>query len=104
MEDILKSQESELNSNMEITNKLLLEMVRNQKINSTNLVKIFIITIICYTVLLLSMVFGYFYYESQFETFQTVTTQEADTNGGNAIINSGGDVNYGKGEISDDNP
>ena len=43
------------------------------------------------------------YYESQFETFQTVTTQEADTNGGNAIINSGGDVNYGEGEISDDN-
>lgn len=95
--------EKDLNTNMEATNKLLLEMVQNQKTNSTNLVKIFIITIVCYTVLLLSMVVGFFYYESQFETFQTVTTQEADTNGGNAIINSGGDVNYGEGEISNNN-
>lgn len=101
--EIQKENEMELNTNMEVTNKLLLEMVKNQKINSTNLVKIFIITIICYTVLLLSMVVGFFYYESQFETFQTVTTQEADTNGGNAIINSGGDVNYGESENSDNN-
>lgn len=101
--EMLKSQECELNANTEVTNKLLLEMVKNQKTNSTNLVKIFIITIVCYTILLLSIIIGFFYYESQFETFQTVTTQEADTNGGNAIINSGGDVNYGEGEISDNN-
>lgn len=90
-----KNIEKELNSNMEATNKLLLEMVQNQKSNSSNLVKIFIVTIICYTVLLLSMIIGYFVYESQFETLQTITSQEADTNGGDAIINSG-DLNYGE--------
>lgn len=90
-----KNMEKELNSNMEATNKLLLEMVQNQKSNSSNLVKIFIVTIICYTVLLLSMIIGYFVYESQFETLQTITSQEADTNGGDAIINSG-DLNYGE--------
>lgn len=92
-----KEMEAQLNSNMEATNKLLLEMVQNQKTNSANLIKVFIVVIVCYTVLLLSMIIGFFVYESQFDTFQTVTQQEADTAGGDAIINGSGEINYGEG-------
>lgn len=53
--------------NMEVTNKLLLEMLKNQKSANKNLTKTFIAVIICYTVLLLGMVIGFFVYESQFE-------------------------------------
>lgn len=88
--------ESQLNNNMEATNKLLLEMVQNQKASNANLVKMFLTVIICYTVLLLSMIIGFYIYESQFETFQTVTSQEADTAGGDAIINGSGEINYGE--------
>lgn len=87
-----------LNNNMEATNKLLLEMVQNQKESNENLIKVLKVTIICFTFLIISLVVGFFIYESQFETLQTVTTQEADTKGGNAIINTGGDINYGSGE------
>lgn len=94
--------EKDLNNNMEATNKLLLEMVQNQKTSIANIVKMFIITIVCYTVLLLSMIIGFFIYESQFETFQTVTSQEADTAGGDAIINGSGEIYYGE-STSDNN-
>ncbi len=94
-----KDVEFEMNNNMEATNKLLLEMVQNQKENNENLIKVLKITIICFTLLFITLVTGFFVYESQFETLQTVTTQEADTNGGNAIIN-GGDFNYGESESS----
>ena len=94
--------ESQLNSNMEATNKLLLEMVQNQKASNANLIKMFLTVIICYTVLLLSMIIGFYIYESQFETFQTVTSQEADTAGGDAIINESGEINYGE-STSDNN-
>lgn len=92
-----------LNNNMEATNKLLLEMVQNQKESNENLIKVLKVTIICFTFLIIALVTGFFVYESQFETLQTVTTQEADTQGGNAIINTGGDVNYGSGENDNSN-
>lgn len=56
--------------NLEITNKLLLEMVKNQKSSNKNLTKLFIVTIICYTILLIAMVAGFFIYESQFDVVQ----------------------------------
>lgn len=91
-----KDVEIQLNNDMNITNKLLLDMVQNQKMNIKSLVKMFVMVIICYTILLLSMVIGFFIYESQFETLQTVTTQEADTMGGDAIINGSGEMYYGE--------
>lgn len=83
---------------LEVTNKLLLDMVKNQKSSTSNLVKVFITTIICYTILLITMVVGYFVYESQFEVTewetQVIQEQEAETDdGGNATVN-GGDINY----------
>lgn len=96
-----ETEESKNESQMDSTNRLLLEMVRNQKQNAKNLIKVFVTTIICYTALLLGMVAGFFIYESQFETIEGETEyavrQEAvSDNGGNAIVNNGGDVNYGE--------
>lgn len=53
--------------NLELTNKLLMEMVVNQKETAKANLKLFIVTIICYTIVLVSMVVGYFIYESQFD-------------------------------------
>lgn len=83
---------------LEVTNKLLLDMVKNQKSSTKNLIRVFMTTIICYTVLLIAMVIGYFVYESQFEVTawetQVIQEQEAETDdGGNATVN-GGDINY----------
>lgn len=91
-----KNEVEGLNNEMAITNRLLLDMLQNQKLNIKSLVRVFVMVIICYTILLLSMVVGFFIYESQFETLQTVTTQEADTMGGNAIINGSGEMYYGE--------
>lgn len=43
---------------------------------------------------------AWIYYESQFE--ETVVTQEATSeDGGNAVVNNGGDLNYGTCETND---
>lgn len=85
--------QNEVNSknyeNMEVTNKLLLEMLKNQKSANKNLTKTFIAVIICYTILLLGMVVGFFVYESQFETidgeYEYSIEQSVDNN--SSIIN-----------------
>ena len=79
------------NENEDAMNKLLLEMVKNQKNSIKNLTKVFIISIICYTLLLISLIVGFVVYESQFETTETTTTtvtttQEVD--GENSEINN----------------
>lgn len=76
---------------MEATNKLLLEMAKNQKENIRNIIRVFIITIFCYTLILISMVVGFFVYESQFETIETETITETVTqevSGENSTINN----------------
>ena len=61
--------EEEKNKQVEATNKLLLQMVKNQKENNKNMIRIFIIT----------MVVGFFVYESQFETELETTTETTIT-------------------------
>lgn len=56
-------------------NKLLLEMNKNQKKSNNSLIKTFIATVICFTVLLISMVLGFFWYKSQFEITEKVVTE-----------------------------
>lgn len=72
-------------------NELLLEIVKGQReVNKKNL-KVFIATIVCYTLLLISMVVGFFVYESQFETAyttETVTTTTQEASGENSEINN----------------
>ena len=77
----------------EITNKLLVEMIKNQKESSKNFVKVFIVVIIGFTFLLLAMIIGFFYYESQFEIDEKTTTQmetaiDQEASGEEAEINN----------------
>ena len=76
--------------NSELTT-LLLEVIKNQKRNFKVLHKLLFTIVICYTVVLLGMVVGFFLYESQFDyaTTDAVTetiTQEVD--GENSSINN----------------
>ena len=71
--------EEEKNKQVEATNKLLLQMVKNQKENNKNMIRVFIITMCCMTVLLVSMVVGFFVYEGQFETELETTTETTIT-------------------------
>lgn len=72
-------------------NKLLLEMVKTQKNNTKSLIKVFITTIVCYTMLLIAMTIGFFWYESQFEVTEEIATTETITqevSGENSEINN----------------
>lgn len=76
---------------VQATNKLLLEMVKNQRDNTRNIVRLFIITVICYTVLLVAMILGFFWYESQFTYTEEIITEEVITqevSGDDAEINN----------------
>ena len=75
---------------IEVTNKLLVDMVKNQKESSKSLFRIFIVTVCCFTVLLVSLVIGFFYYESQFEVTDKVTTKTItqEVSGSDSAINN----------------
>lgn len=71
--------------------QLLLNMVDSQKQTIKSQTKVFIIVIVCYTVLLLSMVVGFFIYDSQFDYTETLTTEREITqevSGENSTINN----------------
>lgn len=71
--------DEEKNKQVEAANKLLLQMVKNQKENNKNMIRVFIITMCCMTILLVSMIVGFFVYESQFETELETTTETTIT-------------------------
>lgn len=100
--------EKDLNENIQATNKLLLDMVQNQKEGNKNLAKSFIATVICMTIIIVTMVVGYLIYESNFEIIDTTEkssiTQDADVVGDGAIyMNNGGDFTYGSESETNDN-
>lgn len=83
--------EEEKNKQVEAANKLLLQMVKNQKENNKNMIRVFIITMCCMTILLVSMIVGFFVYESQFETeleTTTETTIKQEVSGEDSTINN----------------
>lgn len=72
-------------------NELLLEMVKSQREAGRKNLKVFIATIVCYTLLLALMVVGFFVYESQFETTcttETITTTTQEVSGEDSEINN----------------
>ena len=74
-----------------VTNELLLDMVKNQRKTMSDFVRVFVIVVICYTAILVSMIIGFFVYESQFETTETTTTTETivqEVDGENSSINN----------------
>lgn len=56
-------------------NKLLLELIKNQKTATKNLITVFVVSICCYTALLIAMIVGFFWYESQFEHTEEIITE-----------------------------
>lgn len=60
-------------------NQLLLEMTKSQKENQKALIRILIVSMTCYTILLMTLIIGFFWYESQFEYVQEEVTEETLT-------------------------
>jgi hypothetical protein len=73
------------------TNDLLLDVCKNQRKTIKSLKTICITVIICFSIVICAMVAGFFYYESQFdvtETITTITDTDMETSGENANINN----------------
>ena len=81
-------------------NQLLLEMVKTQKTNTKSLIRVFITTIICYTMLLSAMTIGFFLYESQFEATEEIVTTETITQ---EVSEDGSEINNVEGNLYKDN-
>lgn len=95
---------------LKATNELLLEMVKTQKQALKQTITAFIATVVCLTMIIVSGICGFFWYESQFElvTTETVTettTIEQEVSGQDSSINNvqGEQINnYGVGsEVSE---
>ena len=72
---------------VEAVNKLLIDHTKAQTLIIRQLKNTIIAVCICFTAIIVSMIAGFFWYESQFETTEsTVTTME--TEGENANINA----------------
>lgn len=87
---------------MEVANKLLLDMVKSQRKNNTNTFKIFITTLICYTLILISMVIGFFVYESQFEVTDAIKETSTKTIE-QEVSGDGSEINNVEGNMYKDN-
>ena len=80
-----------MNNDLEITNKLLFEMVKNLKQTNKNLTKVFIITVTCLSIVIVAGIAGFFWYESQFEVTEQTQTElslEQEASGEQAEINN----------------
>lgn len=75
--------------------RLLLDYNKSQASVIKHLRNIAVLICICFTIIICSLVVGFFWYESQFDKTVTTVTQEVETDEGNAIVNSGGDMYYG---------
>lgn len=78
------------NNDLEVTNKLLMEMVSNQRETMKSNSRIFITVIVCYTIILVSMVAGFFIYESQFDVLDSNLNYEyeQEVSGNDSEINN----------------
>lgn len=54
--------------------RVALELAKSQKANNKTLVRLFVVTVVCFTILLMSIVAGFLWYESQSMITDTVTT------------------------------
>ena len=89
------------NERLSAVNGILLDTAKNQESLIKHFRKMLIAVTISFTIVICSMVGGFFYYESQFETVETAkTTTDTDliTSGENANIN-----NVTNGDMYNDN-
>lgn len=89
------------NERLSATNSVLLDTAKNQEVLIKHFRKMLVVIAVCFTVIICCMVYGFFWYESQFEeveTTTTTTTTEMETSGENANIN-----NVSNGDMYNDN-
>ena len=86
---------------VELTNKLLLDMVKNQKKNMCSMYRVFVVAICCLTVIIVSMIIGFFVYESQFEVADTITTTTETIT--QEVSGTDSEINNVKGNLYKDN-
>lgn len=82
------------------TNRLLLEMVKMQKTNMASFVRVLILILVCYTTILVSMLAGFFWYESQFEVTEQVVTETTTTQ---EVSGEASEINNVQGDMYKDN-
>ena len=70
---------SDENDKLQLANELLLEMAKNQRENFKKATHAYIVATCGLLVLMVAMVVGFFWYESQFEVTDTVTTEKTIT-------------------------
>ena len=58
--------------NIELTNKLLIEMIKNQKQNTSNMIKMFIVTVISMTIIILGTVIGFLYMKVNLKQYRLI--------------------------------
>lgn len=80
-------------------NRLLLEMNKNQKEANKSIARAFIVTTVCMTILLVSMVVGFFWYESQFEVTEKVVSETITQE----VSGSDSEINNVEGDMYKDN-
>ena len=79
------------NERLSAVNGILLDTAKNQESLIKHFRKILIAVTVSFTIIICSMVGGFFYYESQFETIEAATTTtdtDLTTSGENANINN----------------
>lgn len=103
---MMKELKDENIENIEVTNKLLLELIKSQKQNTSNMIKMFIVTVVSLSVIILGTVIGFLVYESQFETvtsdYEYQYDQELNADNGSNAILSNGDLRYVSPSETDD--
>lgn len=81
-------------------NQLLLEMTKSQKENQKALIRILVVSMVCYTILLMTLIIGFFWYESQFEYVQETVTEETITQ---EVSGEKSEINNVEGNLYKDN-
>lgn len=82
-----ETESREYTTQIEALNKLLADHNKHQSTTINRLNKTLVVVSICFTCIIVAMVSGFFWYEVQFETVESTTT-ELTTEGDDADINS----------------
>ena len=96
----------ELNQKDAELTQLLIEVIQNQKKNAKSLIRFLVVIVICFTIIICSMIGGFFWYESQFEYVETQTYSEQidqEVSGEGSSINNIEGNQYNGNAIHNDN-
>lgn len=96
----------ELNQKGAELTQLLIEVIQNQKKNAKSLIRFLVVIVICFTIIVCSMIGGFFWYESQFEYVETQTYSEQidqEVSGEGSSINNIEGNQYNGNAIHNDN-